>query len=163
MISARISEVIYDRVMTDLRRQHPFAAERVGFLSVKQTVVNDTVLLFAREYFSIPDDYYVCDYTVGARIGGDAIRFAMQQVLDTRRGMFHLHLHEHVGRTNFSGTDKFELRKLIPSFQRVGRELCHGALVFSEDDCRCLVLPPYATSFVAARVSIITAPIAIYE
>ena len=68
----------------------------VGFL-YGQFAPSEQPLVVMTRYVPVPDDQYVVDDTVGARINGDAIRAAMQGVLDTGDGVFHTHLHEWPG------------------------------------------------------------------
>ena len=95
------------------------AAERVGFLYARLTA-GDQLLVVMTSYVPVADKQYVVDETVGARVNGDAIRAAMQGVIDTGQGVFHTHLHEWPGRPAFSPTDNRELPRLIPAFRAVG-------------------------------------------
>lgn len=143
MILFRISGNLYRTIQNDLRRPHEFAAERIGFLFVRPgKLAGADVLLLGAEYLPVLDKDYVDDLTVGARINGDAIRMAMQKVLDTRQGCFHVHLHEHKGKPRFSGTDNRELKVLIPTFRQVGTANYHGALLLSDDSACAVALPP---------------------
>jgi hypothetical protein len=84
-------------------------------------------------YVPVPDEQYVVDETVGARINGDAIRSAMQGVLDTGDGVFHTHLHDLPGTPWFSRTDDEELPRLIPAFRAVGPTQATGLFLLSSD------------------------------
>jgi hypothetical protein len=52
------------------------------------------------------------DHIVGARIGSEALTWAMQAVYHgrpAREGIFHIHLHAHRGETGMSETDQREI------------------------------------------------------
>jgi hypothetical protein len=110
---------LYRKVLADLRRPHRHAAERIGFL-YGRLAPGEVPLVVMTRYVPVLDEQYMVDDTVGARINGDAIRAAMQGVLDTGDGVFHTHLHEWPGTPSFSRADDEELPKLIPAFRAVG-------------------------------------------
>jgi hypothetical protein len=121
-------------VRQDLARPHPFAAERVGFVSVRATAAGDHILvLLAADYHPLADDEYVDDVTVGAMMGQEAIRKALELAMMRSVGMIHVHMHEHRGRPHFSKIDLREQIKFVPDFFKVRREMPHGAVVFSHD------------------------------
>lgn len=121
---------LYHGVLADLRRPHTHAVERVGFLYGRLV---DGPLIVMTRYVSVPDEQYMVDDTVGARINGNAIRGAMQGVLDTGDGVFHTHLHEWPGTPSFSRTDEEEMPKLIPAFRAVGPTQAAGLFLLSPD------------------------------
>lgn len=146
---------LYVGVLVDLRRSHAHAAERIGFLYGRLTQGEVSLIVMTR-YVPIPDDQYVVDDTVGARINGDAIRAAMQGVLDTGYGVFHTHLHEWPGTPSFSRTDNEEMPKLIPAFRAVAPNQATGLFLLSPDSAIADVwLPETMESERAARISII--------
>jgi hypothetical protein len=113
---------------------HPFAAERVGFISVRATTAgDDSLVLLAADYFPLADDEYVDDTSVGAMMGQEDIRKALEIALLRSVGMVHVHLHEHHGRPHFSRIDVREQAKFVPDFFKVRREMPHGAVVLSHD------------------------------
>lgn len=120
-------------VLTDLRRPHRFAAERVGFISVRAASAPKQLLLIAQGYHPVEDADYVEDPTVGARMGQEAIRKALNMALLQPVGIFHVHLHEHAGPPFFSGIDLDGQAEVLPDFFKVRESMPHGALVFSED------------------------------
>lgn len=163
-VRIRLTRELYDRVRADLRRPHPFAAERVGFMFAKLgNAGTDNPLVLFTDYSALADERYINDPYSGARIDGTAIRGAMQEVLDRRQGVFHVHIHEFPGRPHFSRMDREELPQLIPSFQAVGRTLPHGLFLMSEDECVAQVWMPAAKWPVAARTSIVGYPMQIIE
>lgn len=161
----RITRQLYDEVRADLSRPHPFAAERVGFL-FSRTSLADTAapLILFTGYSPLADDRYVDDPFSGARIDSQAIRDAMQQVIDRCEGVFHVHAHEWVGKPHFSCMDQDELPRLIPSFQAVGPSLAHGLFLLSDDECAAEVWLPGNKSHVeAARITVVGYPLQIFE
>src|SRR5688500_17842551 len=95
-LRCRLLREMYVRSGDDLGRNHPFAYERVGFLSGKlgNRTSSESLILFTG-YYPVPDEHYVDDPYSGARINADAIRDAMQRVLDSGEGLFHVHCHTH--------------------------------------------------------------------
>jgi hypothetical protein len=133
-VCIRIPAEIYKAVFADLRRPHPFAAERVGFLSAsyKRYQKNEAIITIT-EYHTVPDDHYIRDSSVGAKINGDAIRACMQRIINTKKGCFHVHLHEHRSRPSPSPTDQNGLPPLVQSFFNVNPKFANGFLIFSKD------------------------------
>jgi hypothetical protein len=142
-IVIQLKRTLTERILEDLRRPHGHAAERVGFLFGRLTS-GDTDMVVMTRYVPVPDEQYVVDDTVGARINGDAIRAAMQAVLDTGDGVFHTHLHEWPGRPAFSRTDSTELPRLIPAFRAVGPAQATGLFLLSPDSAIAEVWLPGA-------------------
>jgi hypothetical protein len=130
----RATDRFLEDVRRDLARPHPFAAERVGFISIRATSADDdTLLLLAADYHPLADDEYVDDSTVGAMMGQEAIRKALEVALMRSVGIIHVHMHEHSGRPHFSRIDVREQLKFVPDFFKVRREMPHGAVVLSHD------------------------------
>jgi hypothetical protein len=154
-ITIQIPLGLYQGVLADLRRKHAHAAERIGFVYGRLVPGGDSVVMMTR-YMPIPDEQYVVDYTVGARINGDAIRAAMQGVLDSGYGVFHIHLHEWPGIPSFSRTDDAELPRLIPAFRAVGPTQATGLFLLSPDSAIADVwLPGASGPERATRISIV--------
>lgn len=128
----------------DLLRLHPFAAERVGFARATLGTVDDGALVLLKSYWPVPDDQYVDDPYVGARINRAAIRNALQDVLNggSNHGLFHVHMHLLNGRTGLSATDSDEIPKLVQSFRNVSMKAVHGLLILTPDHAHSLVLLP---------------------
>src|SRR6185295_8972127 len=69
VVRLRIPGKLMTQMLADLQRPHPFAAERVGFLSVGAGVGEDgEVIVIGREYHAVRDHDYLRDDYVGARI-----------------------------------------------------------------------------------------------
>jgi hypothetical protein len=156
---------LYAEIIRDLTRRHPFAAERVGFAFGRMGSLGRLILL--NRYHSIPDDQYVNDPTVGARIGREALTWAMQAVYQgrpTREGIFHVHLHGHKGETRMSGVDSHEIPKLLPGFQSVGRYAAHGIIILSLDHGTGWVWHPGSKEpFHVDSINTIGVPIGVFE
>ena len=159
MIDIRLTGALYDQMIRDLSQPHPFAAERVGFVfgRVGSLLDSDKVILLNR-YHSIPDDHYVRDRTVGARIGPEAMSRAMQDVYHGRsrqEGIFHVHLHGHKGPPRMSEVDSRELPGFIPGFQSAGRQAAHGIIILSRDHGSGWIWLPSSQKPVFARATIV--------
>jgi hypothetical protein len=126
-------------VLHDLARRHPFAAERVGFLSCKTATSPGGPMILAAGYHPVADEDYLRDQWVGAMMGPNAIRKALQFAYNHPASMFHVHLHDHTGIPKFSKTDSREAAKFVPDFFNVQPNFPHGALIFSKDSAvaRC--------------------------
>ena len=168
MIELRLTRQLYKQVIGDLDRSHPFAAERVGFLYGRPAVLTDgSVVEMLYRYESIPNEHYVKDPHVGARIGSAAINGAMQTVFKGQarsEGAFHVHLHGNLGPPGMSTTDRLELPPLIPGFQSVGTAAPHGIVILSRNHGTAWVwLPGETEPQVADRITVVGAPIDIFE
>lgn len=167
-IDLKLTGELFSQMVRDLSRPHPFAAERIGFvMGRKSSITNDGILVLLTTYLPIPDEHYVRDLTVGARIGAAAMTAAMQAVYHGRKsseGIFHVHLHPHVGETQMSKVDVRELPQLIPGFQSVGRLAAHGIIIFSRNHGSAWVwLPGSGAPRLIETISVIGAPVAVFE
>lgn len=146
-LQIRIERRVFEEVRKDLARPHKVAHERIGFLSASvgnQKGVEQIVLL--HDYVSVPESFYIRDHLVGARINGDAIRMAMQKIMDSKKGLFHVHAHPGIGKPFFSRTDLNEQPKLLKDFRKVGKDYIHGLFLLSEDSCSSLAFFPNGSS-----------------
>ena len=167
-VAIKMTGPLYREIVHDLSRRHPFAAERVGFVFGRiGTLTEHAKLICLNRYHSIPDEQYVQDETVGARIGSDALTWAMQALHHGRpvkEGIFHFHIHPYQGETNMGRTDRRELPKLIPGFQSVAREAPHGIIILSSDHGSGWVwLPGTKEPLPADTFSVIGSPLGIFE
>lgn len=130
----RIDETLLGEVRKDLLRPHSFAHERVGFIAIKAAAGSDTLVLYAASYHPVPDELYIRDARVGARIGQEALRRALEFALLNSVGMFHVHIHtfgsKHLW---FSEVDLREQHQFVPDFFKVRPSMPHGALVLSRN------------------------------
>ena len=164
-VRIRLTRVLHDQVRTDLSRPHPFAAERVGFVFGR--LGNDGTaapIILLTGYEPLADERYINDPFAGARIDSQAIRGAMQSVIDRGEGAFHVHLHDGRGKPRFSTMDRDELPRLIPSFQAVGPKLAHGLFLLSTDECAADVwLPGNAKPIEPDRITIVGYPLRFFD
>lgn len=133
-IRFRIPQSLHRQMLNDLRRGHPYADERVGFLHTTSKVFADgTVLIIAKEFILVEDDHYIKDERVGAKINSAAIRAAMQHTFVKQGGCFHVHLHDHKGRPTPSRTDINGLPGVVESLANIAPGQGNGFLILSQD------------------------------
>lgn len=128
----KITTALLRTIRTDLRRSHAFARERVGFISTGLSACDNDVLVLARQYRPVLDSEYLHDASVGAMMGPDAIRRALQWAMDEDGAMFHVHTHGGRGVPRFSSTDLRENQKFMADFFKVAPRCIHGAIVLSD-------------------------------
>ncbi len=138
-ICFKITADLLAAIRADLVRPHAFAHERVGFIAAGLSTWGTGLLVLAREYRPVADDEYLKDPTVGAMMGPDAIRHALQWALQEGAAMFHVHSHAGSGIPRFSGIDLRESAKFVPDFFKVAPECAHGAVVLSDTAAHGLV------------------------
>lgn len=129
----RTTRAFVDAAHRDLARPHPFAAERVAFITIRATAARRSLLLLAEGYYPVADEDYVDDPRVGAMMDQEAIRKALNLALLQEVGVIHVHEHGHHGRPGFSHIDLSEQLRFVPDFFSVRPEMPHGALVLSEN------------------------------
>jgi hypothetical protein len=153
----RLPRSLYNTMQADLRRPHPFASERAGFLYGRLANAETACpMVLMTDYLPLDDERYLPDPTVGARIDSTAIRSAMQGVIGRGEGVFHTHLHAWPGRPAFGVTDLAELPRLVTSFQTVGRGRAHGLFLLSDNEAYADVwLPGQRTPTHVSRVNIV--------
>jgi hypothetical protein len=130
----KLTKRLLEKVRARLEQSHSFAFERVGFLLCRSAVLDGGgVVILAHDLHDVVDEDYLDDPRVGAMMGPNAIRKALQASYNRQASMFHVHLHLHHGKPHFSGVDETETARFVPDFWNVQPELPHGAIVFSED------------------------------
>jgi hypothetical protein len=135
-VTFKTSMGLFDEVRADLRRRHPFAAERVGFVLVGAALAGEDIILLSRGYETVEDGDYLPNPGVGAMLGSSGIRKAMQAALRTGSGLFHVHMHAHSGWPSFSKVDRRESRRFVPSFFNANPKVPHGVILLSADSVR---------------------------
>lgn len=130
-VTFRANRAFLTKVRDDLIRPHAFAHERVGFITVRAARGAEGIVLLAENYYPVADADYVNDQTVGAMIGQEGLRKALEIALLQRVGVFHVHMHGLSTRLWFSGIDLSEQMKFIPDFFTVCPNMPHGALVLN--------------------------------
>jgi hypothetical protein len=164
-VKIRLSRRLNDEVRADLSRPHRFAAERIGLLygRLSSAGPNRSVILMI-SYAPIADDRYIDDPSAGARIDSQAIRGAMQGVLDRREGVFHVHRHEWPGVPKLSLMDSDEVPLVVNGFRNVGPGFAHGMVLLSTDQYAAWVwLPGAKHSVQTEAVSIVGYPLEIFR
>lgn len=139
----KATKVLLTGVQADLRRPHPFAAERVGFVSCRVGELKRSgLIVLAHDYHPVDDSDYLDDPTVGAMMGPGAIRKALQFAYNNEAGMFHVHIHDHRGQPRPSSIDLREAAKFVPDFWHVRPHMPHGILILSRDSATGLCWYP---------------------
>lgn len=129
----KIASTTLDAMREHLRKPHPIAFERVGFLACRGGNTRRGCVLVALEFLPVADEDYEDDPTAGATISANAIRVALEFALRGAEAMLFVHEHAHRGRPRPSDTDERSWNELIPSFGYVRPGLPHGALILSHD------------------------------
>lgn len=129
----KTTAALLNLIRADLGRPHAFAHERVGFIAAGLTGAAGDLLVLAQEYRPVEDGDYLQDSSVGAMMGPEAIRKALQWAMSSRVAMFHVHSHGGHGIPTFSGVDLRENAKFIPDFFKVAPQCAHGAIVLTAD------------------------------
>src|SRR5208283_5164606 len=111
----------------------PFAYERVGFILAAAAQSASGVLILAQEHHPVADEDYLPDSSVGAMMGPEAIRKAMEWAFMNKVCIFHVHSHGSRGIPRFSGIDVRESAKFVPDFLKVAPQMIHGSIVLSDD------------------------------
>lgn len=140
----RIPSNLLDQIHKDLSRPHQHAFERVGFIFCQVGQSNDDSIVIAQHYDPVRDDHYLVSNEVGALMGPDAIRLALQTAYKGAFAVFHVHRHDHVGIPRFSRVDLRESAKFIPDFWKVAPKRPHGTIVLSMDAATGMVWCPEA-------------------
>lgn len=121
-----ISNHLLKKALDDLKHPHEFAFERIGFFICK----NQGDIIFADDWFSLEDKFYVESDRYGALIGEDGMQAIMQKAYSTQSCMFHFHLHEFQKRPIFSSVDLKSLQtEMIPSIYNFSKNCIHGGLI----------------------------------
>jgi hypothetical protein len=120
-------------IRADLRRPHAFAGERVGFITMRVAASGGALVLLAQDYYPVADNDYLHDASVGAMVGQEGLRKALEIALLSNVGIAHVHLHDWPGHLWFSKTDLREQLKFVPDFFKVRRKMPHAAVVLGPD------------------------------
>lgn len=132
----RIPKVLFDSMNNDLHRPHPFAMERVGFFSTNILKIGlKFTIITVTAYHSVPDDQYINDPHVGAKISSSTIREAMQRILSTGHGCLHVHLHGFDPSPSY--TDLNSLPEVAKAFHNANPEKASGYAIFGRDSFCC--------------------------
>ncbi|MDE2466356.1 MAG: hypothetical protein KGO02_21985 [Alphaproteobacteria bacterium] len=155
----RLSRQLVDQLQADLRRRHPFAHERVGFLSCRTAALPaGGVMIIPVAYHPLEDSEYVESDEAGAMMTETAIGRAMQRAYRDRMSIVHVHEHGHNGRPGFSGIDIREAHEFVPDFFNACPRQPHGLMVLSRDYAAGLVWRHGDAAGQPASVTIVGAP-----
>ena len=155
----KIPRELFDQAKADLLRRHSFAAERVGFFSVRCSKTNSLTLIHCIAYHTVADHHYIDDDSVGARIGSHAITEAMTRAVTDSVGQIHVHWHGGKGLPYPSPTDCDELPPLAGSFRNANKSEVHGWMILGESDAYAwLLFPNNPDAVIESPVSIVGSP-----
>jgi hypothetical protein len=154
----RLRRDLFEHMVTDLGRQHPYALERVGFLYGKLARALDLKIVIPVEYVPVPDEQYVDDLDAAATINADAIFDAHQRARCEQQCCLHVHLHPGEGTTWFGTTDLRTLGRIGPSLQRMAKDAAHGGLVLTVSIASTLLWLPGDSEPSRGRVSVVGFP-----
>jgi molybdopterin/thiamine biosynthesis adenylyltransferase len=158
-IHIKITAALYELLLEDLRREHAFAYERVGFLYTTHKVINGHTYIWINSYQPVADDHYIEDATVGARFGSEAIRGAMETALGNRFGSLYVHLHDHKGMPFPSQTDKEGIPGIVQSIINAAPKETHGYLILSKNAFFLRVRMPGSKLYIeTADISVVGKP-----
>jgi hypothetical protein len=164
-IKIRLSRQLNKEVRADLSRPHPFAAERIGLLYGRLCSAGENrSVIVMTGYTPIADDRYIDDPSSSARIDSQAIRGAMQGVLDRQEGVFHVHRHDRPGTPRLSPMDSDEIPLVVNGFRNVGQSFAHGMVLLSTEQYAAWVwLFEAKHSIQAETVSVVGYPLKIFR
>ena len=114
----KITTGLLASIRADLGRPHTFAYERVGFVSAAVARSAWGVLILAQGHHPVADEDYLRDPSVGAMMGPDAIRKAMELAFMKKVSIFHMHSHGGPGIPRFSGVDLRRECEVRPRFSQ---------------------------------------------
>jgi hypothetical protein len=155
----RLRRDLFERMVADLNREHPFAYERVGFAFGKLAQAGSLSIVLPFDYAPVPDEQYIEDHTVGAMINEDAMFGAHQRARSTGLCCMHVHMHVGKGRTWFSHTDLETLFRVGPSLLRMAGQSAHGGLVLTHTNAAALIwLPNQPEEPLQGNVSVVGFP-----
>lgn len=144
MIQLRMTQAIHKEMRSDLCRSHPFAYERVGYVFVRPA--GGTVLV-ATGYEAVPDEFYIKDKKIGARIDHRGIALAMKRADKNKEGILHAHIHSGCGFPRFSRDDEADHPNFLRSFRNADPKMPHGFLLLSNDKMVARVWAPGNESY----------------
>ena len=157
----RLTRTLLEAIHADLSRPHPYAWERVTFLSCCASPLRaDALALLGLDLHTVADEDYERDQTVGAMLGAGAFRKILQFAYHQEVSVLHVHRHEHDGTPWFSDVDLREARNYVPDFWRVRPGYPHGTVVLSHDSAAGLLWIPHSPrQSRLSRISIVGMPI----
>ena len=138
-VAIRILSATLRKVRADLARPHVHAWERVGFMVAGATSSPGRLLLLVRDYQAVADEDYARSVAVGAEIGSEAFRKALQLAYRPRSALLHVHAHGGEGTPAFSSVDLRSGFEFVPSFFTTVPRMPQGMIVLSDSSATGLV------------------------
>lgn len=138
-ITIRIQTDLLKEIRKDLRRPHPYAWERVGFVAAAATSTPSSLILLVHNYQPVADDDYIVSDDVGAAIGSEAFRKAAQLAYRSKSALIHIHAHHGSGRPRFSEVDMNSGHYFVPSFFATVPRMPQGMIVLSDNSADGLI------------------------
>lgn len=135
----KITDTLLSNIHVDLHRRHPFAHERVGFITAGVARVSEGLMLFCRTYHPVADGDYEYSRSVGAQIGSNAMRNAIEAAYQNRSALIHVHTHGGIGQPEFSTTDLESAPEFVPGFFSALPRTPHGIVVLSNNSAQGLL------------------------
>lgn len=132
-VRVKIVGSLLDTARNDLARRHAFAHERVGFFAAGAAYDSEGIILLVRSYHPVADEDYEYAARVGARIGSNAMRRAVQEAYRPPSALLHVHTHGGWGKPGFSPVDLDSADEFVPGFFQAVPRMPHGLLVLSGD------------------------------
>ena len=157
----KFAKQLLDFARADLARRHTFAYERVGFFTAGATVCTGAVTLLIRAYVPVDDADYLHNPKVGATIGSNAMRKALQFAYRTRSSLLHVHSHGGRGRPEFSEVDLDSGSEFVPGFFHAIPRMPHGMMVLSSDSASAKIwfdeseIGEYASEFTSVGAPLV--------
>lgn len=159
-VQIKITDALLAAVNADLHRPHAFAFERVGFLTAGAARTSDGLMLVCRTYHPVADGDYERSRSVGAQIGSEAMRKAIETAYQNRSSLIHIHTHGGTGQPEFSATDLQSAPQFVPGFFSALPRMPHGIVVLSNDGAQGILwtapkaAPRYVDEFVQVGAGI---------
>jgi hypothetical protein len=158
MIQLRMTQAVHQEMRSDLDRSHLFAAERVGYVFIRPA---GEAVLVATGYAPIPDEFYIKDNSVGARVDHRGIALAMKRADINNEGILLVHDHGRTGFPRFSRDDLADHPEFLRSFRNANSKTTHGFLLLSNNKMIARVWTPGKASYKdISRYTIIGLPLA---
>lgn len=162
-VKLRLPRSLFEKIVSDLRREHDFAFERAGFIFGRVKKFGENLYtVFLNEYLPVGDENYIRDRSVGARINSAAITKAMQVAFSGNKSSFHTHLHDFEYddvMPQFSIVDNDELPPIAKSATSFAQDQVHGCVVLSGNSINAIVfLSGYDKPIQPIQISIVGYP-----
>lgn len=159
----KLTKEFHSRALADLHRPHPFADERIGFLACRSLTRGRATIFFGCDYMTVADDDYLEDDSVGARIGGNAIRAAMHLAISRMCSVFQVHTHGGTERPVPSPSDRAECPGVARSLHNAFPGAPHGWLILGHRSVYAEAISPANTWHTFTELSVVGMPMIFRE